>query len=57
MMVLTVFFLICGGVCYLVAKQRKANAGFWVVMGAMIGPLAIPFVFFARPQSQAGSPS
>lgn len=36
--------------CYLVAKRRGGNSVFWVVMGLLFGPLAIPFVFFSRPR-------
>ncbi|MEM6486040.1 MAG: hypothetical protein AAF662_13790 [Pseudomonadota bacterium] len=44
--------LICAvssGINYAIAKRRGARASFWVVMGALFGPLSIPFVFFARP--------
>jgi hypothetical protein len=36
--------------CYLVAKSRSADRRFWLVMGLIFGPLAIPFVFFAKPR-------
>lgn len=49
--VLPVVFAICGWICYSVAKKRKASKPFWVVMGALFGPLAIPFVFFAKKQN------
>jgi len=48
-----IFFIICTGVCYSVAKKRKANVPFWVVMGCLFGPLAIPFVFFSKPKTHA----
>jgi len=35
--------------CHYVAKKRNANARFWCVMGAIFGPLAIPFVFMSKP--------
>ena len=44
--------IISTAICYFVAKQRKANAVFWLVMGAALGPFAIPFVFFAKPKLQ-----
>ena len=34
--------------CHFMAKNRGANAVFWGVMGAIFGPLAIPFVFLAK---------
>jgi hypothetical protein len=46
-------FIICTGICYSVAKKRNAKVSFWVVMGALFGPLAIPFVFFSKPVGHA----
>lgn len=40
--------VICAGICYLVAKKRNASVPFWVVMGALFGPLALPFVFMSK---------
>lgn len=49
-----IFFLlipvVCALTCYLVAKKRNAAVPFWVVMGAVFGPLALPFVFMAKPK-------
>lgn len=39
----------CVVVCHYIAKKRQANAVFWGVMGGIFGPLAIPFVFIAKP--------
>ena len=36
--------------CHQIAKSRGAKPVFWGVMGALFGPLAIPFVFFAKPK-------
>ena len=36
-------------ICYQVARARGANRVFWVVMAAVLGPFAIPFVFFSKP--------
>lgn len=35
-----------------IARQKGADAFFWTVMGGLFGPLAIPFVFFAKPKSR-----
>jgi energy-coupling factor transporter transmembrane protein EcfT len=37
-------------VCHFIAKRRGANPVFWGLMGAIFGPLAIPFAFLSRPQ-------
>jgi len=36
-------------ICYTIAKERHANVRFWVWTGVLLGPLAIPFVFFSKP--------
>lgn len=33
---------------YYIAKQRGAKPSFWLIMGLIFGPLAIPFVFYAK---------
>jgi hypothetical protein len=35
--------------CHFIAKSRRAKPVFWGVMGALFGPLAIPFAFMAKP--------
>jgi hypothetical protein len=40
-------------VCYFVARSRSADRRFWTVMGLLLGPLALPFVLFARPIGSA----
>lgn len=40
--------------CYLIARSRSADTLFWILMGLVLGPLAIPFAFFARPKKRKG---
>jgi hypothetical protein len=54
MYALAIFIVVCTGICYWVAKKRGANVPYWVVMGALIGPFAIPFVFFSKPKAPTG---
>lgn len=51
MYALPILILVCTGICYSVAKKRGANVPYWVVMGALIGPFAIPLVFFSKPKA------
>jgi hypothetical protein len=37
--------------CYLIARSRSADVRFWVLMGLILGPLALPFVCFSKPSS------
>ncbi len=49
MAVLIIINLISIILCYYVAKHRKAKILFWVLVSLIVGPLAIPFVFFSKP--------
>ena len=37
-------------ICYLVSKHRGASTHYWIAAGVLLGPLAIPFVFFSKPE-------
>lgn len=44
--------IICIYLCYQGAVNRKADARFWGFMGLVFGPLALPFVFLAKPKDK-----
>lgn len=52
MIALLVLNVLCIFVCYYVAKSKGSNARYWAIMGAIFGPLALPFVFFAKPKAK-----
>ena len=39
-------------ICYRIAMARRADRWYWMVMGLIFGPLAIPFVFFGKPMDR-----
>ena len=49
-LVAIVLLLVSVVACHTIAKRRGANRVFWGVMGALFGPLAIPFAFLAKPR-------
>jgi RsiW-degrading membrane proteinase PrsW (M82 family) len=49
MVILFVISLISMVLCFYVAKYRHANKTLWVLAALLIGPLAVPFVFFSKP--------
>jgi len=53
MFVLLIINLLSVFICYYVAKQRKAKISFWILLALLIGPIAIPFVFFAKAEATA----
>ena len=40
--------LFFAGVLYLIAEKRGTNKNFWAMMGFLVGPLALLFVFFSK---------
>lgn len=49
LIIITILFAVLLG---FMAKKRKANVFYWTVMGALFGPFAIPFVFFAKTEQR-----
>ena len=41
-------FVTSSVICHMIAKNRGAKPVFWGVMGAVFGPLAIPFVLMIK---------
>ena len=39
----------CAFLLWSFADKRGANTAFWALMGAVFGPLAIPFIFLTKP--------
>lgn len=37
-----------GVLLYFIASKRNANRSFWLAMGIIFGPFALPFVFIAK---------
>jgi hypothetical protein len=35
--------------CAIIAERKKSHIRFWIAMGIAFGPLALPFLFFAKP--------
>lgn len=40
-------------ICYCVAKYRNARVRFWFIAALLVGPLAVPFVFFSKPVAKS----
>jgi hypothetical protein len=55
--VLSIISIGCAYLLWCMADQRGANTLFWAIMGAVFGPLAIPFIFLTKKQSSASKPS
>lgn len=55
-----VISIICIGCAYLlwhIADRRGANTLFWATMGAVFGPLAIPFIFLTKKKTPGADSS
>jgi uncharacterized membrane protein len=55
--ILIIVTLLSMWACYLIARSRSANRQYWVVMGLLFGPIAIPFAFFAKPRKNGAARS
>lgn len=40
--------------CHYIASRRGVKPVFWGAMGSVFGPLAVPFVFMAKPNVSKG---
>jgi hypothetical protein len=52
MVILLIINLISMVLCYLIAKHRKSKILYWLLASLLVGPLAIPFVFFSKPVNE-----
>jgi hypothetical protein len=43
--IISIICILCAFLLWEIADRRGANTKFWAIMGAVFGPLAIPFVF------------
>ena len=50
--VLLAVVIVSTAVCYHQAKRKGLNLSLWIVLGALFGPLAIPFVYAAADRNR-----
>ena len=55
--ILSLICIACAYLLWHMADKRGANTLFWAIMGAVFGPLAIPFIFLTRDASAKSSRS
>ncbi len=46
--ILSIISIGCAYLLWCIADRRGANTLFWAIMGAVFGPLAIPFIFLTK---------
>jgi len=51
MIIASIICIACAFLLWNIADKRGANTKFWAIMGAIFGPLAIPFVFLTKNQA------
>ena len=49
--IVSIICISCAWLIWGIADKRGANTKFWAIMGAVFGPLAIPFVFLTKNKS------
>lgn len=55
--IISIVCISCAFLIWSIADKRGANTRFWALMGAVFGPLAIPFVFLTKDHSSKADPS
>ena len=45
--VFVLIWIICGGIAWRIAINRKGHSTFWVVVGQLLGPFSIPLAYMA----------
>ena len=51
LIIISVICISCAFLLWFIADKRGANTRLWAIMGAVFGPLAIPFVFLTKDKS------
>jgi hypothetical protein len=46
--IISIICVACAALLWSIADKRGANTLFWAIMGAVFGPLAIPFIFLTK---------
>lgn len=49
LLALTVLTLVSVYICYRLAREKNRSTQSWVVIACLVGPLAIPFIYWAKP--------
>jgi hypothetical protein len=57
MLYLILFSACFGFLLYFIAAKRKADKPFWLAMGILFGPFALPLVFIAKTIDSNSTPS
>jgi hypothetical protein len=50
-LIISAICISCAFLLWFIADKRGANTRFWAIMGAVFGPLAIPFIFLTKDNS------
>jgi len=51
LIIISIITISCAFLLWFIADKRGANTLFWAIMGAVFGPLAIPFIFLTKDKS------
>lgn len=47
-LILIVVIVISTAICWRIAKRKNLNIQLWIILGALIGPFAVPFALLAK---------
>ena len=46
--ILALAWMVCGGIAWEIATNRKGSGPLWAALGQLFGPFSIPFAFLAK---------
>ena len=53
---ISIVCIACAYLLWRMAEKRGKNTLFWAIMGAVFGPLAIPFIFLTKKDISRSTP-
>ena len=56
MIIGSIICIACAYLLWVIADRRGVNTRLWAIMGAVFGPLAIPFIFLTKAKDTKPTP-
>jgi hypothetical protein len=54
--ILILVIIVSTDICRRIAKRKNLNIQLWIILGALIGPFAIPFALLAKSREVKAGP-
>jgi hypothetical protein len=54
--ILILVIVVSTDICWRIARRKSLNIQLWIILGALIGPFAIPFALLAKSREVKAGP-